>query len=543
MDFFKRTKNEKNLELQKNEKVEFKLKIDKSRQFSEKFSEMITQFSFFLDKSFLELQEITKHLDNTLCISEEQLAGFEKFRDLFVELSNNFNKTHSSFKEIQSETNISYDILTTYQKEVQSDIEKFKNVNNELEEMNEEVINLSEATNDSKEMIGEVLKISSQTNLLALNASIEAARAGEAGRGFAVVADEIRKLANETEVIGKKLVNRINIMSNVSNNTQDGIGSVTKLVLDVSSSINTSIGSLEKVENAFNNVVNLSDQSIVVSNNTQERFENTNSYMDELSKSVNAIADNVQSITKNLNGEKKSLSILSGKIGELENESFEFHNLMRESNTLVIASSPYPPYIVFKDNKLSGIDIEFINKVFKDKDIKIKYFICSWETSLDMLKSGFVDVVPAISYTKDRESIMEFSEAYREYTEYIFISKKERDIAINKIGDINNYSVSHLAGYNYFDEFDNNLILDKTESSSEEILFENLLKGNVDLIIMNKLSAEDYIEKRNLKNKLLISSYSKKNYEGSDFRLGFSKANDLDEIKQYFNESVKNANL
>ncbi len=467
------------------------------------------------------------------------MNSFDNFKNLFINLSNNFNITHSSFAKIQSEADISYDILVKYQEEIEKDVEKIKGVNNELTVISADIIKLDETTNDSKDMINEVLKISSQTNLLALNASIEAARAGEAGRGFSVVADEIRKLANETETIGEKLVSRINAMSDVSKTTQNGIENVTKSILNVSNSINDSSLNLGKVENTFNNVVDLSNQNMKDSKTTQEHFDNTNNYLNKLENSVNEVSNNVQSITVNLNNEKESLKILENKIQKLENESFEFYNLLREPDTLVIASSPYPPYIVFKDNKLSGIDIEFINNAFKDKNIKIKYFICSWETSLEMLKTGAVDIIPAISYTKDREKNMSFSDAYREYTEYIFISRKENNISINRIEDIDNFSISHLSAYKYFDEFDNNVRLNKVESPNEDVLFENLINKNVDLIIMNKLSAIDYIEKNKLENKLEISSYSNKIYEGSDFRLGFSKVNELEEIKKYFNEQIK----
>lgn len=48
--------------------------------------------------------------------------------------------------------------------------------------------------------------ISFQTNILALNAAVEAARAGEHGRGFAVVAAEVRKLADNSKVLAKDIL-------------------------------------------------------------------------------------------------------------------------------------------------------------------------------------------------------------------------------------------------------------------------------------------------------------------------------------------------
>lgn len=64
-----------------------------------------------------------------------------------------------------------------------------------------------------KDMAKDVAKIAQQSTLLSLNAAIEAARAGDLGRGFAVVAKEFRMLATQSGDTGKRIAEKVAVIS------------------------------------------------------------------------------------------------------------------------------------------------------------------------------------------------------------------------------------------------------------------------------------------------------------------------------------------
>lgn len=103
-----------------------------------------------------------------------------------------------------------------------------KNRTNEqaVQDIEKSILYLNEQVQVISHMLSGITAISEQTNLLALNAAIEAARVGEKGRGFAVVSDEIRKLAESSGSLAKKMEENIANISSQSDYTVTAMNNV-----------------------------------------------------------------------------------------------------------------------------------------------------------------------------------------------------------------------------------------------------------------------------------------------------------------------------
>ncbi|MCU0544592.1 MAG: methyl-accepting chemotaxis protein [Oscillatoriaceae cyanobacterium Prado104] len=146
-------------------------------------------------------------------------------------------------------------------KAVEQTLEAMATLKVKVQEMQGQIVQLSEQTDRIGNISIVVSDLANQTNMLALNAAVEAVRAGENGKGFGVVAAEIRKLADRS----KKSASQINLLVT---DIQRAINS-TVMVTDegtktVESSANIARETAEAftgVQNAINNVV-LSSQQI-----------------------------------------------------------------------------------------------------------------------------------------------------------------------------------------------------------------------------------------------------------------------------------------
>ena len=204
-----------------------------------------------MDNSVSEIQQQTQHLGDTANSVSNQLEqasiDAQQASDTATDSSNQILQIVNDFEAFRSE------------------IESTADKSNKLKDTAEKITSITQT----------ISQISEQTNLLALNAAIEAARAGEQGRGFAVVADEVRTLAGHTS---------------------KAVDEISALIVDIHSSVNDTVLSMERVVDKANQNIGQLDKAAQQTQSGSEQIALINKIMTEISSSVESQTMAVENI-------------------------------------------------------------------------------------------------------------------------------------------------------------------------------------------------------------------------------------------------------
>ena len=178
----------------------------------------------------------------------------------------------------------------------------------------------------------------------------------------------------------------------------------------------------------------------------------------------------------------------------------ELDKIISSGQIVIGTSADYPPYEFFlmndKDNELVGLDIDIANVIGKELGVKVVIKNLIFHKLFSVLESGEVDLLIAgLNPTFARTRIADFSDIYYKAIQNLVIRKKDKgniaflkDLRGKTVGTQKGSIQSEMAPaqisgakFMYFDS-----IYD---------LIENLKKGTLDAIILEKPVAISYVSR------------------------------------------------
>lgn len=312
--------------------------IEAEKESSEKLSNKITTksillacgtialFSFFtalfitgkITERLLKItQDLNSESDTTKKQTQEMANSSRNLADASTKAASAIQETSTAMEQIRAMIHKSNDnaksTADVSEETVQNIItgresmNQIKNSFSDILKANDAIISVVETNNARITEIQEVINsiniktaiindIVFQTKLLAFNASVEAARAGEAGKGFAVVADEVGKLAISSGTAAKEI-------SDLLQESHDKVESIVTQTKTDMSKVTSAIN--DKVQNSEKSI----DSSLKLLNQLQEKSQNVNQLVLEISNASNEQIHGVDEVTKAI-GE---LNLISGQ--------------------------------------------------------------------------------------------------------------------------------------------------------------------------------------------------------------------------------------
>jgi methyl-accepting chemotaxis protein len=246
--------------------------------------------------------EIAATVEEQERMASQQAASVNQTTTTMDELGASSRATSQQIETAASQAMQALSLAGLGTKAVEETLKAMATLKTRVEDMQGQIMQLSEQTDRIGNISTLVSDLANQTNMLALNAAVEAVRAGEHGKGFGVVASEIRKLSDRS----KKSATQINLLvadiQKAINSTVMVTDEGTKTVESGVNIASETAAAFAGVANAINNVVLSSQQ---VSLNAKQQAVAIEQVVEAMNSLNQAAAQTASGITQTKVGTQK----------------------------------------------------------------------------------------------------------------------------------------------------------------------------------------------------------------------------------------------
>ncbi|SDL64104.1 polar amino acid transport system substrate-binding protein [Maridesulfovibrio ferrireducens] len=178
---------------------------------------------------------------------------------------------------------------------------------------------------------------------------------------------------------------------------------------------------------------------------------------------------------------------------------------------VTVGFASFPPWMILDEGKFEGFDCDLVRGVFKHMGLKVKFVSVSFDSSLDQLKSGEIDVLTSMLFRNERNDYIRYvSPPYKTKSIKSFYVKKGAENKINRYIDLVGLRVGVKKGAKYFPTFDLDDRVVRVFYGTTAEVFEGLVKGEVQVVIstdsvgnyfIKNMGLDSYVEECGFKYK------------------------------------------